>query len=187
MIWPSGSKLLEASKIIGILMLTVLSVPAIAIGARLAFTVISWIATVLLPLASTACHNTAVLPAGYVTGALLVMLTGKISVACAVPVTMLPVLPNSTVISSGIVNTGGVVSTMLTVWLAVPTLPAASSALHTTLCCPGENGPTVFGIATSVPSKSSVATALPKFTVVKIAVASSTISFGGVITGGVIS
>ena len=64
-----------------------------------------------MPLASVAVQVTTVVPSGNVAGASEVTVTGKISVAVAVPIaTVLSTPLASTVTSAGAVSTGAVVS-----------------------------------------------------------------------------
>ncbi len=56
---------------------------AVTTGAAVSSIVTFWVPLVLLPLASVAVHVTSVVPTGYVTGASLLMVTAKISVAVA--------------------------------------------------------------------------------------------------------
>ena len=69
----------------------------------------------------------------------------------------------------------------------MPTLPAASVAVHVTTVRPTGYGPSGAGVATRLTSTLSTTTGVPIFTVVVGPVAGVTTSAGGVSTGGKIS
>ena len=76
---------------------------------------------------------------------------------------------------------------IVTVCVAVPVLPAASVALHTTTWLPVVYGPKGLAVGINTPLTVSTAVAVPSDTGVRTAVARIEISAGGVTIGGVVS
>ena len=90
---------------------TVTSAGTVSTGTVVSCTVTFWVAVDTLPLASVAVHVTVVVPSGNVAGASEVTVTGKMSVAVAVPIaTVLNTPLASAVTLAGTVSTGAVVS-----------------------------------------------------------------------------
>src|SRR5437773_8124891 len=98
----------------------------------------------------------------------------------------------STVTLGGAMIVGGVVSTTLTSWVAVPELPAASVAVQVTVVVPSGNTlPAGASFVTVTTPRSSLAVAVPSCASPTTApdgdVASTVASGGAVIDGGVVS
>ena len=148
-----------------------------------------------LPDASVAEHSTVVVPSANTkpeAGTQLTVTTGStLSTTEAAYVTVAPVTPvASATMSAGTVITGSVVSTTVTVNEAVAGLPAESVAEQLTVVVPianvePEGGGQVTG---TTPSTLSTAEAAAYVTAAPVApVASTTMSAGTAITGGVVS
>src|SRR5574337_631190 len=119
----------------------------------------------MLPDVSFAVQSIVVLPSGKVFDALLVIVTGSMSVAVALPIgtVLLSSDVASKVTAAGGVSFGGTVFTTSITWVAFAELPDMSLAVHVTVVFPSGNA---FGalLVMAMDSK-SVAVALPSGTV----------------------
>src|SRR5262249_22422764 len=115
----------------------------------------------------------------------------SVTVMLAVMVTSLWFGDQSTLGVSVTERSGGVVSMMCTVWVAVPTLVEASVALHVTLVSPRENNCGASLVIVGDKSQTSAAVAFPMSTAVpppgEAGLHSAVTSFGAVTSGGVVS
>ena len=104
------------------------------------FTVTSCVAVAVFPAASLALYVTVVTPTGKVGGASLTTLTAPStrSMAVAEPRTSATgwLSPELALTAAGAVIAGGVVSVMVTVWVAVALFPAVSVAVQVTTVVP---------------------------------------------------
>src|SRR5262249_37766578 len=93
---------------------------------------------------------------------------------------------------NGTVRFGGLVSTMCTVWMAVPTFVESSVALHVTLVSPRENSCGALFVISGDRSQTSLAVACPMSTAVPppglpfAGLHSAVTSFGAVTSGAVV-
>ena len=118
-----------------------------------------WVAVAEFPDESVAVHVTTVSPSGKVSGASLVTVsTWIISYAVASPsstsVSERPVA--STIISEGREISGPLVSTIVTTWVSVETLPDVSTTVHVTVVLPNGNESGISLVTDSIPTWSVV-------------------------------
>jgi hypothetical protein len=111
------------------------------VGGVVSTTVTVVVAVALLPAASRAVNVTVVAPGGNIAGGLLDTATEPLAVSFAVGIGTATAVPDgpacSTVMGGGTpLNVGGVVSTTVTVVVAVALLPAASAAVNATVVTP---------------------------------------------------
>src|SRR5574337_614179 len=92
----------------------------------------------MLPDVSFAVQSIVVLPSGKVFDALLVIVTGSMSVAVALPIgtVLLSSDVASKVTAAGGVSFGGTVFTTSITWVAFALFPASSVAIHNTVVLP---------------------------------------------------
>src|SRR5439155_14766916 len=100
------------------------------------------VAVALLPAASRAVNVTVVGPGGKIAGALLETATEPLTLSDATGISRATDVPDGPVCSAVVgggtpLNVGGVVSTTVTVVVAVALLPAASRAVNVTVVGPG--------------------------------------------------
>src|SRR5205814_9916286 len=113
-----------------------------SVGATVSTTVTTVLVAALLPAASRAVNVTVVTPRGKIPGALLDTATEPLTLSLAVGIGHTSDAPDgpvcSTVVGGGTpLNVGGVVSTTVTIVVAVALLPAASRAVNVTVVGPG--------------------------------------------------
>src|SRR5439155_16161406 len=112
------------------------------VGGVVSTTVTVVVAVALLPAASRAVNVMVVGPGGKIAGALLATRTDPLTLSDATGIGTATDVPDgpvcSTVVGGGTpLNVGGVVSTTVTVVVAVALLPAASRAVNVTVVGPG--------------------------------------------------
>ena len=121
---------------------TVTSAGAVIVGSMLSTTVTVCVAVTSLPLGSTAVHVTVVVPTGKLLGASLDVVTLQLSAAVGLPRVTFAAsalhAPASTftVTLAGAVSVGSILSTTVTVWVEVTSLPLGSTAVHVTVVVP---------------------------------------------------